>query len=391
MSWQLYRIDTVHGSGAAAAQSRQVIVLARDPEVIAAAHAASARLGLPARTVLSGTEALARLAGPGTGPGHLVCDPAAAGAAWPGMLATLTEPATRTALILVGPAPMPVPRLAALVAHEPGQLVQALAAPPPQPAAADGSASALREGLARGEISVHYQPVVRLADRRPVMVEALARWHRAEAPVPPDSFVPLAEREGLARSLSIIVAGHAVSDMARLWPRLRLGVSLNLPLELMLEGDLQSWLGRALWHGGLAPRQVALELTETTPVRDLARLHRRLLRLRRAGYRVLLDDVIPGDGRERLHRLPFAGLKLDRSLVQRLPTEAQSRQEVRRLARRAAQRGQAVVAEGVSDQRIWRELRALGVHFAQGFAVGRPLPATALSGWSARWRCSRGA
>lgn len=252
----------------------------------------------------------------------------------------------------------------------------------------DGSA-ALREGLARGEIGVHYQPVVRLADRRPVMVEALARWHRPESPVSPETFVPLAERSGLGRSLTLSVAGTAAADIARLWPRLRLGVSLNLPLAQLLQSDLQSWLHRALGHHGLGPRQVALELTETTPVLDLAQLHRTLLRLRRAGYRVLLDDVALGDGRGRLHSLPFSGLKLDRSLVERLPADAHGRQEVRRLVHAAIGRGQAVIAEGVSDRRIWGALRDLGVHYAQGFAVGRPQPATALPGWWAGWRGGR--
>jgi EAL domain-containing protein (putative c-di-GMP-specific phosphodiesterase class I) len=221
------------------------------------------------------------------------------------------------------------------------------------------------------------------------MVEALARWHRSDAPVSPDTFVPLAERTGLGRSLSISVAGTAAADMARLWPRLRLGVSINLPLEQLLQPDLQSWLRRALGRGGLSPRQVALELTETTPVLDLAELHRALVRLRDAGYRVLLDDVALGDGRARLHRLPFAGLKLDRSLVERLPFEAHTRQEVRRLVRLADSQGQAIIAEGVSDRRIWGALCDLGVRYAQGYAVGRPLPATALPGWWAGWRGGR--
>lgn len=360
--------------------------------MIAAAHAASARLGLPARTVGTGAEALARLARPGIGPGHLVCDPAAAGPAWPGLLAMLAEPATGTALILLGPAPASAPRPAAPVPRDPGLLVQALSAPRPGRAATPRhapAASTLREGLARGEISVHYQPVVRLADRRPVMVEALARWHRPEAAVPPDDFVPLAERHGLARALSMAVAGCAVRDMAPLWPRLRLGISINLPLALLLEADLPNWLRRALGRQGLGPRQLAIELTETTPVHDLAVLQRALLRLARAGFRVLLDDVATDDGRERLHRLAFAGLKLDRSVVERLPASAATRQEVGRLVRQARARGQSVIAEGVSGRQVWGMLRALGVDFAQGYGVGRPLPATALPGWWAHWRSGR--
>src|SRR4051812_47949208 len=82
-------------------------------------------------------------------------------------------------------------------------------------------ADALRAGIADGEIGVRYQPVVRLFDRRPVMVEALARWHRPGAAISPEHFVPVAEQAGLVRELSGIVAAAAVADLGALWPRLR--------------------------------------------------------------------------------------------------------------------------------------------------------------------------
>jgi EAL domain-containing protein (putative c-di-GMP-specific phosphodiesterase class I) len=131
---------------------------------------------------------------------------------------------------------------------------------------------------------------------------------------------------------------------------------------------------------------MALELTETTPALDRPALRRALLRLRGAGHRVLLDDVALGDGREALHALPFSGLKLDRSLVEALPRQGHVRREVHCLVRRAEARGQVVIAEGVSGRRLWSAVQALGVGFAQGFGVGRPLPAAALPSWAASWR-----
>lgn len=245
---------------------------------------------------------------------------------------------------------------------------------------------ALRAGLAQGEIAVRYQPVVRVRDRRPMMVEALARWQPASGDVAPDHFVPLAERAGLVGELSAIVATAAIADLGPLWSRLRLGVTINLPLMLVLQPGLTAWLDRAIGWSVLAPRQVAIELTETTPVRDPAGLQRALLRLRAAGYRVLLDDVTLQDDRDRLLALPFSGLKLDRSLVERLPQDGRARRAVRRLVAEAEARGQTVIAEGVSHPALWAALRGLGVHFAQGYAVGRPLPAAALPRWAADWR-----
>jgi EAL domain-containing protein (putative c-di-GMP-specific phosphodiesterase class I) len=201
--------------------------------------------------------------------------------------------------------------------------------------------------------------------------------------------VPLAESAGLGRALSVAVASRAAAELGRLHGRLGIGLSLNLPLGVLLQPDLPHWLARTLRQGGLRPSQVALELTETTEVRDLSALRRALLRLRAAGHRVLLDDIELGDARQRFLHLPFAGFKLDRSLVTALPGSAWARHEARRLVQEARCRGQVVVAEGVSDPQLWAAVRGIGIQHAQGYAVGRPLPAEALPAWWASWRSRR--
>ncbi len=375
---------------------QQVLVLARDPAVISAATAAVRHLRGPAPTFArSGREALARLAGPGLGPHHLLADPAAAGASWPHLLATLAEPSARTSLVVVSSNHAALPHGMGAIPAEAGPLADAMThdrasspgKPEPKPASLPNAAAAdLAAGLTRGEIIVRYQPVVRMRDRRPMMVEALARWQRQSVPVPPDAFVPLAERSGLARALSIVVASRAGVELGRLHGQLGIGVSINLPLALLLQHDLVSWLDKALRRSGLRSAQVSIELTETTEVRDVSTLRRALERLRAAGYGVLLDDLILNDDRERFFHLPFAGFKLDRSLVMILPEDARARHEVRRLVRAAHRRGQIIIAEGVSDLRLWALARGMGIDHAQGFIVGRPLPAEALSAWWASWR-----
>jgi EAL domain-containing protein (putative c-di-GMP-specific phosphodiesterase class I) len=272
----------------------------------------------------------------------------------------------------------------------PGPVLHPIVTPRPTPVAVGpaqyDAAAAFAAGLINGEVAVHYQPVVRLADRRPVMVEALARWNRSPVPVSPSCFVPLAEGCGLVRALSVLVATRAAAELAPLWQTLRLGVSVNLPLALLLQPDLVCWLRRALRTGGLRPAQVALELTETSAVHDRSALRRALLRLREAGHRVLLDDIILHDDRTWLLGLPFSAFKLDRSLVERLPEDAHARHEVRRLVRLAEAGGKQVIAEGISHRRLWGSVRGLGVHHAQGFLVGRPQPATGLPGWCSGWR-----
>ena len=374
----------------------KVLVLSRDPAVISAASAAVRHLpGVNPTFARSGREALARLAGPGLGPHHLLADPAAAGASWPHLLATLAEPRARTSLVVVSTDHAALPHAMGAIPAEAGPLADAMTqdrsgrAGKPEaktPSLPNAAAADLAAGLKRGEIILRYQPVVRMRDRRPVMVEALARWQRQSTPVPPDAFMPLAERSGLARALSIVVASRAGVELGRLHDELDIGVSINLPLAMLLQADLVSWLHKALRRSGLRPAQVSLELTETTEVRDVSTLRRALVRLRAAGYRVLLDDIILNDERERFFHLPFIGFKLDRSLVMSLPDDARARGEVRRLTRAAHRRGQLIIAEGVSDLRLWAVTRGLGVDHAQGFIVGRPLPAEALSAWWSSWR-----
>jgi len=136
---------------------------------------------------------------------------------------------------------------------------------------------------------------------------------------------------------------------------------------------------------GFRRSELLIELTESTEVRDTALLRRALERLGRADFRVLLDDLGLDDARRVLLDLPFAGVKLDRSLVACLPAERRARGLVERLARQARRRGGAVIAEGVTDPLLWRLTSSTGCNLAQGFGVGRPLPPEALPAWIAAW------
>jgi EAL domain-containing protein (putative c-di-GMP-specific phosphodiesterase class I) len=332
--------------------------------------------------VESGREALSHLAAPGDALPHLVCDPAAVTSHWPQVLANLSDPSGTTQLVLMsasdGGAALP-PDGERLVA----ELRRAAGPPaplPPEPAAA------LRDGMERGEIGVRYQPIVRVFDRKPVMLEALARWHRKDATIPPAAFVPIAEKFGLLNALSAEVTRCVARDLPSLPRALRLGVSVNLSLPLLLSSDLLPVVERVVRRTGLHPSKLVFELTESEEVKDRSALRRTLVRLRAAGHCVLLDDLAQRDERRPLLDLPFNGFKLDRRFVEAMPDDAAARREARELMRHAEKHGQMVVAEGVSDERVWRTVRSLGIHLAQGFAVGRPLPPSALPVWLPVWR-----
>jgi len=375
--------------------SRPVLVLVRDAAMVAATHAAARRARrAPVVVLQSAAEVLARLSAAEAQDGHLVCDPAAAGADWPRLLRTLAEPTTRTALILVGSHGGPLPAAISALAPAAGELHTALGTAPrvvPRRAGLPrDAAGALRRALERGAIQVSYQPVVSLHDRQPLLCEALARWPHQRRQIDPAAFVPLAESSGLAGALAAAVAARIAADMTGRCGKLPLGISLNLPLELVLRPDLATALRGIFRRSGMRPARLAIELTETAAVYNQATLRGALRRLAQAGHRVLLDDVLLDDPRSSLFGLPFAALKLDRSVVEQLPHRFAARRAVHRLVRAAHARGQRVIAEGVADARLWAAVKALGIDAAQGYLVGRPLPAAGIDAWQSAWRGGHG-
>lgn len=360
-----------------------MLLLASDPLVIAATRDAVRRMDRPPPVlVATSAEALSHMVGPGRAPRHLVVE---SGAGSPALLSTARDPFNHTDLIVVtrpGQQPPADPRQ---VPAEGALLAAALSADAPGMAPQASDAAALAAGLARGEITVRFQPMVRLTDRRPVMVEALARWERPGLALGANAFIPLAEQAGLSPQLTFAVARRAMADLVAQRGGRRIRLSFNLPLSELLKPDLPHWLQRMAAEAGLAPSEILLELTESTPVRDRALLRRALNRLRQAGLGVLLDDLALDDGRRRLLDLPFAGVKLDRGLVIAMPEERRARAEVERIVRHARRHNMMVIAEGVTDTRIWHAVAAAGCDLAQGFGVGRPLPPAALPAWIAAW------
>jgi EAL domain-containing protein (putative c-di-GMP-specific phosphodiesterase class I) len=360
-----------------------IVLVADDPVVIAAAHDAAHRLhGARPIQIVSGAEALSRLVGPGPPPQHLVLEGGAAGQA---LLSAARDRFSGTGVVVVARPGDEVPEGLCSVPAEGARLAEALAGlglPGAMPAS---DAAALAAGLARGEITVRFQPMVRFADRRPVMVEALARWERPEAALGAGAFVAMAERAGLGMALTLAVARRALKELAVARGRSGLRLSFNVPLGVLLQPELPNKLGAIVAASGLKPEDLLVELTESTEVRDTALLRRALRRLARAGFGVLLDDLGMDDARDVLLKLPFAGVKLDRSLIAALPFERRARAQVEALVRRARREGRAVIAEGVTDPLHWRLAAAAGCDLAQGFGVGRPIPPEALAAWISAW------
>jgi len=241
----------------------------------------------------------------------------------------------------------------------------------------------LRAALTARAFLLRYQPIVRLRDGHIAALEGLLRWPRQDALLNAASFVPLAEKLGLALDLTHAMLERVAHDWHRT-PSPKGGLAVNMPLSVLLLPEMPALLAAMLRRHGARRGPLLLELTETEVIRDPSRLRRVMLRLKRIGVPVLLDDVTLGDHRWRLTGLPFAGLKLDRSLIEALPDQMRARRFLRRILTDSHAKGRYVIAEGVSNPLLRRTTRGLGVDFAQGFLLGHPEPPRANRGGQTR-------
>ncbi|MFT3755644.1 MAG: EAL domain-containing protein [Pseudoxanthomonas sp.] len=240
----------------------------------------------------------------------------------------------------------------------------------------------LRGAWERGELSLAYQPIHRLADRRLVGAEALLRWqHPTLGAVSPSVFIEVAERSGLIETLGPRVLRTACaaaarwveSDRDRLEP---LFVSVNVSPRQLHGGDLPTLVAETLQENRLSPACLHLELTETAVIGDEARASALLGRLRRMGVKVWLDDFGTGfSGLSHLRRVPVDGVKIDRSFIADILRDPDDLALTTAVIAMAHSLGITVVAEGVEKEGQLKLLVERGCDLAQGYWLGYPLTA----------------
>ena len=239
----------------------------------------------------------------------------------------------------------------------------------------------LRRGIDRGELVMHYQPILRLADRRWSGVEALVRWqHPRRGLVGPDQFIPVAEETGLIVPLGETVL-RMVTAQAKHWAKRLPGLQLaaNASVLQLADPHIADGVLGMLQDSGLPPRTLQLEVTESALMHELDSARSALQRLLAGGVTVLIDDFGTGySSIARLGELPVSGLKIDRRFTRTLGSDPTSRQVVRAISELASAHSLEVVAEGIEDARALAEVEALGCHFAQGYHLGRPAPPAAI-------------
>ena len=244
--------------------------------------------------------------------------------------------------------------------------------------------SALRCGIDRGELVLHYQPLVRLADGEIEGYEALVRWDRpGHGLIGPDTFIAVAERGPLILAIGRWVLHEACREAAG-WadPTLRLAVNLGAR-ELAQDGAV-GCVSDALQRSGLAPSRLTIELTESTMLSDKESVTANVQRLRRLGVRTAIDDFGTGySSLSHLREVPASSLKIDRSFICDLDRVSTAPAIVGAIVTMGHALGLDVVAEGVERPAQLELVRALGCDTAQGFLLGRPAPAGTLGAGAA--------
>lgn len=245
--------------------------------------------------------------------------------------------------------------------------------------------SALREALEQGQLSLHYQPQVRMSDGLLYGVEALARWHHPQfGDISPARFIPLAEECGLINQLGLWALREACRQLAQ-WRRKGLkipAVSVNLSPTNFHNLDLPGMIAVTLEQNQLRPDDLTLEITESVLMDTNPSTLKTLDEVHEKGIRLSMDDFGTGySSLSYLRRLPIQELKLDRSFVLDLEQDATNQALSEAVIRLGESLRLTVVAEGVETSGQQDILRQQGYHVGQGYLFSRPLSAADLEAW----------
>ncbi len=231
----------------------------------------------------------------------------------------------------------------------------------------------LRAAVAADELRPYYQPLVELSTGRTTGFELLARWPREDnQDVGPELFIPVAEETGLINDLMLKLLARGCTEAAGWDPSLTVAINVS-PVQLR-DPWLSQKILRTLTRHNFPPSRLAVEITENALLTDTDNARRTVQSLQNQGIRVGLDDFGTGySSLQHLRMLPFDKIKIDRSFVQAIGQDAEALKIVRAITGLARTLDVPVIAEGIENQFIVDQLRALGCEEGQGFHLGRPM------------------
>ena len=239
--------------------------------------------------------------------------------------------------------------------------------------------------MQRGEVDLHYQPILDVGERRVIGFEALLRWqHPTRGLLRPERFLPAAEQTNLIREIGMWALRRAIDD------RIDLGlenypdaaVSVNISARQFAEDGFLATLNSLMNERAFAPRLLQLELTESAFIGNAERTVKLIAELRRLGVRVIIDNFGTGYASlSYLKNLPVDGLKIDQAFVRGLPDDRGNAAIVQAITTLCAKLGLLAIAEGVETLDELKALRSLDCDRLQGTLIAEPLPFSRLAGF----------
>ena len=238
--------------------------------------------------------------------------------------------------------------------------------------------SALKVAIERGELEVHYQPIVNVKTGRINCCEALLRWNHPElGPVSPSRFIPLAESSGLISPISQWVLGQACAAAAR-WPD-DVAVAVNMSPALLKDLHLSHMILSALYMSGLPARRLELEITESVLLEETAQSNSLIREFQKIGLKLAIDDFGTGySSLVYLKKYRFDKIKIDTSFIADVMRSREARAIVHALVGLADELDMEIVAEGIENETQLRYVSGAGCTGAQGFFLGRPVSEEAI-------------
>jgi diguanylate cyclase (GGDEF)-like protein len=242
----------------------------------------------------------------------------------------------------------------------------------------------LRLALKHGQLSLHYQPIISLADSTLAGFEALIRWkHPQQGFISPGDFIPIAEDNGLIVPIGDWILNEACQQLVD-WQQeyasipeiANLKISVNVASQQLQEPNFMAKLDKILQKTGLNPSCLRLEITERILVDSGQNTQNTISQIEQRKIKLSIDDFGTGySSLSYLHRLPIDNLKIDRSFVDNLNSDVKNLEIVKTIIALAHTLGMDAIAEGVETIEQVRQLKALNCEYAQGYLFAKPLPA----------------
>jgi diguanylate cyclase (GGDEF)-like protein len=247
----------------------------------------------------------------------------------------------------------------------------------------------LHRAVRQHELQLFCQPKVDIRSGALCGVEALVRWeHPEHGMIPPTEFIPVAEQAGMITPVTQWIM-DAAFHQSYLWHQagIELPIAINLSAHDLYSPHVLDRVDGLFSTWGLAPELIQFELTESALMAEPAAALGTLRRLKDTGVQLYVDDFGTGySGLSYLQRLPVDGIKIDQSFVMPMVSNSDSAVIVSSTIDLGHNLGLNVIAEGVENQAILARLAALGCDIAQGYLIGKPMPAAKVQEWETIYR-----